>query len=93
MSNLYFWRDNTGNEIDILLEHGERLRPIEIKSGQTISRDQFSGLRKWTKLAVGEKAQVDTPYLVYGGTEAQTRSGIEVEPWLDIAALIEKNTA
>ena len=31
VSNLYFWRDNTGNEIDILLENGERLRPIEIK--------------------------------------------------------------
>lgn len=89
--NLYFWRDNTGNEIDILLEYGERLRPIEIKSGQTINRDHFSGLRKWTKLAASEKMQVDTPYLIYGGTETQTRSGIAVKPWHEIATLVDKN--
>ncbi len=93
LPNLYFWRDNTGNEIDVLLEYGERLRPVEIKSGQTINRDYFSGLRKWIKLAAGAKAAVDTPYLIYGGDESQTRSGIEVKPWLDIAALIEKNAA
>lgn len=32
-SNLYFWRENTGIEIDLVLEEGVELKPIEIKSG------------------------------------------------------------
>lgn len=93
VANLYFWRDNTGNEIDVLLEQGEHLRPIEIKSGQTINRDYFNGLRRWTKLAESEKTKVDTPYLVYGGNETQSRAGIEVLPWRNMPTLLEKNAA
>ena len=50
-SNLYFWRDSAGNEIDVLLDQGERLLPIEIKAGTTINPDYFSGLNKWRALA------------------------------------------
>ena len=36
VSNLYFWWDNTSNTIDVLLENGDRLQSVEIKSGQTV---------------------------------------------------------
>ena len=29
--NAFFWRDNTGHEIDLLLEEGENLKAVEIK--------------------------------------------------------------
>ena len=29
-SNLFFWRDSTGNEVDVLLEQGDRITPGEI---------------------------------------------------------------
>ena len=32
--NLYFWRDSSGNEVDVVVEYGSRLMPIEIKSGK-----------------------------------------------------------
>ena len=32
--NLYFWRDNNGNEIDLLMERQRTLFPIEIKSSR-----------------------------------------------------------
>jgi len=51
MSNLYFWRDRSGHEVDVLIDHGTHLSPLEIKSGQTISRDYFRGLEFWRKLA------------------------------------------
>ena len=35
-------------------------------------------LNRWQNLA-GDSAQ--TPYLVYGGNQAQKRSGINVLPW------------
>ncbi len=93
VSNLYFWRDNIGNEIDVLLESGERLRPVEIKSGQTLTRDYLSGLQKWVELANAHGAQINTPSLVYGGTDSQIRAGIEVRAWHDITSLVDLNAA
>lgn len=86
-SNLYFWRDNSGIEVDVIAEHGKSLMPIEIKSGQTITADYFTGLKKWLAVA-GETA--GRPKLVYGGNERHTRSGIEVIPWRTISGIAEK---
>ena len=74
----YFWRDSNGVEVDLLIEQGERLMPLEIKSGRTVAPDFFSGLEKWTALA-GEKA-VD-PTLVYGGTDNYLYKRIRVMGW------------
>jgi hypothetical protein len=41
-SNLSFWRGSAGNEIDVLLDQGERLVPIAIKAGTTLNPDYFS---------------------------------------------------
>ncbi len=77
-SNLYFWRDRAGNEVDVLAEHGEALLPIEIKSGQTVTRDYLIGLQKWLALA---GAFASKPLLIYAGDSRHTRSGIEIRPW------------
>jgi len=45
--NLYFWRDSNGNEVDVVIELGQGLMPVEIKAGKTVARDFFSGLEKW----------------------------------------------
>jgi predicted AAA+ superfamily ATPase len=74
--NLYFWRDSTGNEIDVIIEAGDKMMPLEIKSGQTVTPDFFTGLQKWLKLSGSEKG-----WLVYGGRQAQTRQNVEVIPW------------
>ncbi|MGE5348568.1 MAG: ATP-binding protein [Actinomycetota bacterium] len=69
LSNLYFWRDNTGNEVDLLIDNGISQIPVEIKSGQTLSEESFRGLKFWSKLTGTEGG-----YLVYGGGEIQNRS-------------------
>lgn len=81
-SNLYFWRNNTGEEVDVLLEQGEKLMPIEIKSGQTFNKDYLSGLNKWARYA-GDTAL--PAHLVYGGDDSFTRSGVAVHSWRNIA--------
>ena len=83
-SNLFFWRDNTGNEVDVIADQGLTLTPIEIKSGQTINADFFNGLRKWVTLAGAEAGH---PYLLYGGTERQGRRPAEVIPWREIESI------
>jgi predicted AAA+ superfamily ATPase len=35
--NLYFWRDNTGHEIDCIVDQGDHLLALEIKTGKTVS--------------------------------------------------------
>jgi len=69
LSNLYFWRDNTGNEIDLLIDNGISQIPVEIKSGQTLSEESLRGLRFWSKLT-----GIEEGYLIYGGGEIQKRS-------------------
>lgn len=86
-SNVYFWRDNTGNEIDVLIEKIDALIPIEIKSGQTVTKDYFTGLKKWLAIA---GATAKSPHLIYGGNESQKRLGIEILPWRDISKLSDK---
>ena len=77
LSDLFFWRDNTGHEIDLLIEKGNELFPVEIKSGQTIISDFFKGLNFWEKLSGSPGGA-----LIYGGKNNQIRSNkIRVISW------------
>ena len=75
---LFFWRDSNGNEVDIVADNGMRLKPIEIKSGRTVTSEAFAGLRKWCDLA-GDRA--DEPVLIYGGSEGYRQQGVSVVGW------------
>ncbi|HEX7506060.1 MAG TPA: ATP-binding protein [Polyangia bacterium] len=73
---LYFWRDSTGHEIDIVMDLGDRLVPIEVKSGQTVASDAADNLRWWTKLAHSDRG-----VLIHGGTTAHSLHGFAIRPW------------
>ena len=86
-SNLYFWRDGKGNEVDLLVENGPDIAPVEIKSGATINDDYFKGLRTFTgKLSCPPK----TSALVYAGTEQQKRSDLTIWRAADVAMMMEE---
>lgn len=75
-NNLYFWRNNAGNEIDIIIDHFDSLTPVEIKSGITITKEYFKGIHYWNKLTGKEGGKI-----IYGGTVYQKRSNaVEVIP-------------
>ena len=78
--DLHFWRDSTGNEVDLIVDSAAGLQPIEIKSGSTYAADWAKGLQKWQQLAQGESLR---PLLIYGGTESYEREGLEVRAWQD----------
>lgn len=80
-SNLYFWRDKTGNEIDVLIDQGEKLVPIEIKSGETVTKDYFKNLERYMDFAGGEATRST---LIYAGTKQQKRQNADVIGWQDI---------
>lgn len=77
----YFWNAAGAYEIDLLLEVGGRLIPIEIKSGRTINNHFFDGLKYFQPLS---GALPQDSYLVYGGDEVQKRSIGNVLSWKNL---------
>jgi uncharacterized protein len=74
-SNLYFYRDSKGNEVDLVLEFGSGVFPVEIKAGATVAPDFFKGLKSFAALG---KEQPWKSALIYGGEEYQQRSDVTV---------------
>lgn len=84
--DLYFWRDNTGNEIDLIFETPQGLQPIEIKSGSTYAQDWSRGLRKWQNLA---KTQSLQPAIVYGGEVSFEREDLKIWGWQEVGRVTQ----
>ncbi len=84
-SNLFFWKDRSGREVDVVIDTGEKLIAVEMKSGQTIASDFFRGLDSWVRISGDASAK---PWLVYGGSERQSRAQAEVLPWMEIDELV-----
>lgn len=87
---LFFYRDSTGNEVDLVLERGHDLALIEIKSGQTMTNHFFQGLNRFSKVA---KERIRGGMVVYGGAKRQSRSDWEAWPIIDLGGLLEKTLA
>lgn len=80
---LFFWRDNKGHEIDLIIDKGNVRIPLEIKAGKTITSDYFKGINYWNEISGNKKG-----YVVYAGEQLQKRSsGITVVPWNEISDL------
>ena len=83
---LYFWRDRTGNEIDLLIDDGAVLHPVEFKSGKTVVADYFKTLRKWKQWA-GKRSGKN--FVVYGGKDEQSRTDVYVLPWHKVHEVVK----
>lgn len=83
-ADLYFWRDSKGLEVDLLLDDGLSLKPVEIKSGQTIAPDFLTSLKKWCILS----GTPDRPaVLVYGGDKEFSHDNVSIIPWTNLPGL------
>ena len=76
---LCFYRDSTGNEVDLIMEFGKNVFPVEIKAGATVGADYFKGLKYFARI------NPDLPWgsgIVYGGDTVQVRSDCKIYPAL-----------
>jgi len=81
-SNLFFWRDKLGHEIDCVIEYrGQDLVPVEIKSGRTASSDFFKEIAYWNGLSGNTP---DRSFVVYGGDQSQRRTGGQLVGYRDL---------
>ncbi len=82
-TNLHFYRDSSGLEVDVLLESGNMIRLFEIKSSQTFNQESFIQLNKVAAI-FGER--VAKKVVLYAGHEQQIRSNAEVVSYLHAGA-------
>lgn len=77
-TDLYFWRDNHGLEVDLVFEHAGHLHSVECKSGTTWATDWLGPVRRWRQ-AVGPEAA--DPTVLYGGEHSYRRDDHRVLSW------------
>lgn len=76
-----FWRDQTGNEIDLLIEEAGQLYPVEIKSGATVKDSHLEGLQRWHRLTGTPAANSS---LIHAGNDHRRQHGIAIRPWFAV---------
>lgn len=81
LPRLFYWRDNSKLEIDLVVEKSDGPHPIEIKSGMTYRSEWSRPMRRWLN-ATGVEAE--KACVVYGGNLRQRDGGIEIVPWFEM---------
>ena len=80
-NNLYYFRDNIGNEVDLLLDYGQTIVPIEIKSSQTINDAFFKNLSYYQKL---NPHAVSSTKIIYAGAHSYQEHTCEITSYQDM---------
>ena len=84
-SNLEFYRDSSGLEVDAIASRGEGLVGIEIKAGATLQSDHLAGLKKIVDI-------LPQPFvgriLVHDGADNYRREGIAVTTPAGLAGVL-----
>lgn len=77
---LFYWRDKTGHEIDVIVDNDGNITPIEIKSSKTINTAFFKHIKYWNNLSGN-----DNSIVFYSGEQEQQRSdGTLITNWQNI---------
>jgi predicted AAA+ superfamily ATPase len=77
---LYFWRDNIGNEVDLLLEQDGGITLVEVKSGQTFQPGWLHSLNTVQR----HMSQPTRNAVLYGGDLSAQRTDAELVGWRDL---------
>ena len=75
---LSFWRDKTGNEVDLIEQIAGKQYGYEIKSGATYTNEYFKGLRYW---ANHSHTETDACNVIYTGDKSLKTSFGNVISW------------
>jgi len=80
---VYFYRDSTGNEVDVLIENEGSLLPIEVKSAVKIQKEHHKNL-KWFQKVFRQEGGI----LLYAGEENESfPNEIEQLSWTNVKDL------
>lgn len=83
-NNCFFWRDNKGVEIDCLMGNGNKLIPIEMKSGSTYNEGFFKNLNYWNKLSSNKK---ENGFVIYSGNKSRDTKFGKLVTWRELSSI------
>lgn len=75
--DLWFYRDNHGNEVDLIIGGVPELAAWEVKSSMTVSSEFFKGLTHFEAVVPSLKSKS----LLYAGGSGLVRNNVNVVPW------------
>ncbi len=84
--SLYFWRDEGGNEIDLIISHAEQLIPVEIKSASNPRATMIEGLQFWQELT---GHPLEKSFVIYAGESIESAHSSSYFSWQDIPRFLE----
>ncbi|MGI6394245.1 MAG: ATP-binding protein [bacterium] len=85
-ANISFYRDSSGNEVDVLYQVGNQFIPIEIKGGMTVRDDFFKGFNYLDRILENLSKE---KIIVYGGKAIERRTKATIIPPPEICIELE----
>lgn len=86
-AKLYYYRDSHGNEVDLVIDTGSELIPIEVKSSSTFNTSFFNIFNYWRK-----HVKDNNGYVIYAGDKSQQIQQEELVSWREIDTILNKIT-
>jgi len=87
--SMFHYRESRGIEFDVLVDQGDRLHVIEIKSGATPSSGFFKNFHFLPDRLQGSMLPDKIcNHVVYGGETRQQRSAGSLVPWHDVGRIV-----
>jgi len=78
-TGFYYWKENNGLEIDLLIDTGKTLMAHEIKAATTYNGSLLKSLHHWKKVSGSDKS-----FLLYNGPiEIKTKNRPQVINWVN----------
>jgi predicted AAA+ superfamily ATPase len=80
--DLFHLREDRGLELDLIVDAGETVYGVEVKSAATMVSDFVQNLSAFARLVAAKEPHVKAiPRLVYGGDVHEERSSVQIVPW------------
>jgi len=86
---MFHYRESRGLEIDLLVDRGECLHAIEIKSGATAAADFFAGFQHLPqRIKTTNLPPTINNHVIYGGEISQQRSKAQLLSWRETLSIL-----
>lgn len=89
---IYFWRDKTGHEVDCIIQQGQTLTAVEIKSARTVNQRFFEGIEYWDALRGQDQSQgvsKSDSFIVFAGSSDQPRVSPQLISWQSLETIFK----
>lgn len=80
-SPIYYWRSHGGIEVDLLIDKGHTIQPIEIKLTSTLRNQHVKNLEKFAKIS---KKELVNPCIVSRNEQIESINDVTAVHWREI---------